>query len=78
MAHRSGYFSEEIGRDFYAFYAATLRGSIDRRAKPATQPPLKATLVHGILVDISKTTSRRFLYGTSYTLPINMIEFDYR
>ncbi|KAG5585465.1 hypothetical protein H5410_045899 [Solanum commersonii] len=27
-------YSEEIMREFYAFYAATLRGSIDKRSKP--------------------------------------------
>uniref|UniRef100_M1DX05 Integrase core domain containing protein n=1 Tax=Solanum tuberosum TaxID=4113 RepID=M1DX05_SOLTU len=78
MAPSPGAFGEERVREFYASYAATLRGSIDRRSKPATQAPLTATLVHGFSVDISETTIRKFLYGPSHTLPINTTKFDYR
>jgi len=73
-----GSYSEEIVREFYASYAATLRGSIENLAKPTTQPPLKATLVCGFSVDISEATIRRFIYGPGHTLAINMGKFDYR
>uniref|UniRef100_M1DWS1 Integrase core domain containing protein n=1 Tax=Solanum tuberosum TaxID=4113 RepID=M1DWS1_SOLTU len=45
MARSPGSFSEEIIREFYASYTTTLKGSIDKRAKPAAQPPLTATLL---------------------------------
>jgi len=61
MARSPGSYSEEIVKEFYASYTATFRGSIERLAKPATQPPLKDTLVDGFSVDISETTIRRFL-----------------
>lgn len=35
MARSLGSYSEEIFREFYTSYVATLRGSIDRQAKPA-------------------------------------------
>ena len=34
-----GRYSEEVVREFYASYVATLRSHIDRRAAPAKQPP---------------------------------------
>uniref|UniRef100_M1DNZ0 Integrase core domain containing protein n=1 Tax=Solanum tuberosum TaxID=4113 RepID=M1DNZ0_SOLTU len=77
MARSTGFFSEEIVREFYAPYAATLRGSIDRRENPSAQPPLKATLVCGFSIYISETTIRRFLYGPGNTLSINTAKFDY-
>nr|ABI34335.1 Integrase core domain containing protein [Solanum demissum] len=45
-------------RGVLASYAATLRGSIDRRAKPAARAPFIATLVRGLSVDISEDTIR--------------------
>ena len=36
-----GRYSEEVVREFYAFYVATLRSQIDRRAAPAKQAPLE-------------------------------------
>lgn len=33
-------YSEEIIREFYAFYVGTLRGSIDRRERPSKKDPL--------------------------------------
>ncbi|KAK4737225.1 hypothetical protein R3W88_000922 [Solanum pinnatisectum] len=74
MARPSGTYREEIVREFYVSYAATIRGSINKRAKPADQPPLEATLVRGCTVDISETTLRRFIYGPANTLPINTAE----
>ncbi|KAK4731644.1 hypothetical protein R3W88_024632 [Solanum pinnatisectum] len=71
MAHSPGSYSEEIVREFYASYAATIRGSISKWAKPTAQPPLEATLFWGFTVDISETTICRFIYGTDHTLPIN-------
>uniref|UniRef100_M1DXE6 Integrase core domain containing protein n=1 Tax=Solanum tuberosum TaxID=4113 RepID=M1DXE6_SOLTU len=78
MARSLGSFSEEIVREFYASDPTTLRGSIDKRVKPAAQTPLTATLVHGFSIDISKTTIHRFLYGPGNTLPINTANFNYR
>ncbi|KAG5591370.1 hypothetical protein H5410_041884 [Solanum commersonii] len=44
MARDPGTYSEEIVREFYASYAATLRGSISKRSKPLAQDPLTSTL----------------------------------
>ncbi|KAG5616131.1 hypothetical protein H5410_015955 [Solanum commersonii] len=63
MARDPGTYSEEIVREFYAFYASTLRGSISKWSKPLAQDPLTSTLVQGCPVDISPATIRRFLYG---------------
>ena len=35
-----GRYSEEMVRELYVFYVATLRSQIDRRAAPAKQAPL--------------------------------------
>ncbi|KAG5615279.1 hypothetical protein H5410_015103 [Solanum commersonii] len=71
---------EEIVREFYASYAATLRGSISKRSKPLAQDPLTSTLVRGCPVDISPATIRRFLYGPTagHSWSLNTAEFDYR
>ncbi|KAG5580200.1 hypothetical protein H5410_050827 [Solanum commersonii] len=45
MARDPGTYSEEIVREFYASYAATLWGSISKRSKPLAQDPLTSTLV---------------------------------
>ncbi|KAG5594111.1 hypothetical protein H5410_035343 [Solanum commersonii] len=47
IARDPGTYSEKIVREFYAFYAATLRGSISKRSKPLAQDPLTSTLVRG-------------------------------
>uniref|UniRef100_M1DR53 Uncharacterized protein n=1 Tax=Solanum tuberosum TaxID=4113 RepID=M1DR53_SOLTU len=39
MAQPQGTYNEEIIKEFYAYYAATVRGSISKRANPTTQPP---------------------------------------
>uniref|UniRef100_M1D9G9 Integrase core domain containing protein n=1 Tax=Solanum tuberosum TaxID=4113 RepID=M1D9G9_SOLTU len=39
MAQPQGTYNEEIVKEFYASYATTVRGSISKRANPATQPP---------------------------------------
>ncbi|KAG5576770.1 hypothetical protein H5410_056904 [Solanum commersonii] len=44
MARDPGTYSEEIVREFYASYAATLRGSISKRSKPLAKDPLTSTL----------------------------------
>uniref|UniRef100_M1DE44 Integrase core domain containing protein n=1 Tax=Solanum tuberosum TaxID=4113 RepID=M1DE44_SOLTU len=54
MEWSPGSYSEEIVREFYASYAATVRNSISKQAKPAAQPPLESTLVRGFPVDISE------------------------
>ncbi|KAG5619638.1 hypothetical protein H5410_004856 [Solanum commersonii] len=80
MARDPGTYSEEIVREFYASYAATLRGSISKRSKPLAQDPLTSTLVRGCPVDISPATIRRFLYGPTagHSWSLNTAEFDYR
>ena len=40
-----GRYSEEMVREFYASYVATLRSQIDRRAAPAKQAPLEQVRV---------------------------------
>uniref|UniRef100_M1E0U2 Integrase core domain containing protein n=1 Tax=Solanum tuberosum TaxID=4113 RepID=M1E0U2_SOLTU len=71
---------EEIVREFYASYAATLRGSISKRSKPLAQDPLTSTMVRCCPVDISPTTISHFLYGptTGHSWSLNTAEFDYR
>ncbi|KAG5599411.1 hypothetical protein H5410_030781 [Solanum commersonii] len=80
MAQDPGTYSEEMVREFYASYAATLRGSISKRSKPLAQDPLTSTLVRGCPVDISPATIRRFLYGPTagHSWSLNIAEFDYR
>ncbi|KAG5595790.1 hypothetical protein H5410_037022 [Solanum commersonii] len=80
MARDPGTYSEEIVREFYASYAATLRGSISKRSKPLAQDPLTSTLVRGCPVDISPATIRRFLYGPTagHSWSLNTAKFDYR
>uniref|UniRef100_M1DWJ5 Integrase core domain containing protein n=1 Tax=Solanum tuberosum TaxID=4113 RepID=M1DWJ5_SOLTU len=63
MARDPGTYSEEIVREFYASYAATLRGLISKRSKPLAQDPLTSTMVRGCPVDISPATISLFLYG---------------
>ena len=79
-AHSLGRHSEELVREFYASYVATLISQIDRWASLAKQAPLEHIRVRGIKVDISLPDIRRYLYGediesnrTSLTA-----EFDYR
>ena len=45
MARSLGSSSEEIVRELYDSYVATLRGSINRRARPAKQDKLTSVLV---------------------------------
>ncbi|WMV50329.1 hypothetical protein MTR67_043714 [Solanum verrucosum] len=71
-------YSEEMTREFYASYAATVRNSISKNDKPLAQPPLQSTLVRNSLVDISDATICRFISGPAHTLPINTVEYDYR
>uniref|UniRef100_M1DG60 Integrase core domain containing protein n=1 Tax=Solanum tuberosum TaxID=4113 RepID=M1DG60_SOLTU len=80
MARDPGTYREEIVREFYASYVATLRGSISKRSKPLAQDPLTSTMVRGFSVDISPATISRFLYGptTGHSWSLNTAEFDYR
>uniref|UniRef100_M1DI20 Integrase core domain containing protein n=1 Tax=Solanum tuberosum TaxID=4113 RepID=M1DI20_SOLTU len=73
-------YNEEILREFYASYAATLRGSISKRLKLLAQDPLTSMLVRSCSVDIPPATIRRFLYGptTGHSWSVNTTEFDYR
>lgn len=59
-------YSEEIVREFYGSYLATLQGSIHNRAKLTKQDPLTYTIC-------------RFLYGptTGITWSLNSVEFGY-
>ena len=58
-------YNEEMVREFYASYVATLRSQIDRRDAPAKQAPLEQVRVRGVQVDISLPAICRFLYGES-------------
>ncbi|TMX04112.1 hypothetical protein EJD97_011552, partial [Solanum chilense] len=75
-----GRYSEELVREFYASYVATLRSQIDRRAAPAKQAPLEQVRVRGVQVDISLPAIRRFLYRESVDATPTPLtaEFDYR
>ena len=79
-AHPLGRYSEEVVREFYASYVATLQSQIDRRAAPVKQAPLEQVRVRGVQVDISLPAIRRFLYSESAdaTRTTYIIEFDYR
>ena len=75
-----GRYSEEMVREFYASYVATLQSHIDRRAAPAKQAPLEQVRVHGVQVDISLPAIRWFLYGENVDAnrtPLTA-EFDYQ
>lgn len=61
MAQDLDSYTEEIIREFYVSYVASLRGSIDKRARPAKQDRLTYTIVWGCGVDISKSTIRRYM-----------------
>ncbi|KAG5610278.1 hypothetical protein H5410_021559 [Solanum commersonii] len=80
MARNPETYSEEIVREFYVSYAATLRGSISKQSKPIAQDPLTSTMVRGFSVDKSHATISRFLYGptTGNSWSLNTTEFDYR
>uniref|UniRef100_M1D9T7 Integrase core domain containing protein n=1 Tax=Solanum tuberosum TaxID=4113 RepID=M1D9T7_SOLTU len=80
MAQAPRTYSEEIVREFYASYTATLRGSISKRTKPTEQDPFTSTMVPGCLVHISRATISRFLYSpiTGYSWSLNITQFDYR
>ena len=75
-----GRYSEEMVREFYASYVATLRSYIDRRASPTKQAPLEHVRVRGEQVDISLPAIRRFLYGESVDATRTPLtaEFEYR
>uniref|UniRef100_M1DII0 Integrase core domain containing protein n=1 Tax=Solanum tuberosum TaxID=4113 RepID=M1DII0_SOLTU len=80
MARDPGTYSEEMVWEFYASYAATLRGSISKQSKPIAQDHLTTTMVRGCPVDISHATISRFLYGptTGHSWSLNTTEFEYR
>ncbi|KAG5615197.1 hypothetical protein H5410_015021, partial [Solanum commersonii] len=63
MARDPGTYSEEIVREFYASYVATLRDSISKRSKSMDQDILTSTTVRGCSMDKSYATINRFLYG---------------
>ena len=75
-----GRYSEEMVREFYASYVATLRLRIDRRAAPAKQAPLEQIRVQDVQVDISLPFIRQFLYGEGVDATRTPLttEFDYR
>uniref|UniRef100_M1DI70 Integrase core domain containing protein n=1 Tax=Solanum tuberosum TaxID=4113 RepID=M1DI70_SOLTU len=79
MARDPGTYSEEIVQEFYASYAATLRGRIHKNAKLAAQDPLTSTMVRGISVNLSHTTINRFFYSPNphHTWADSTAEFDY-
>ena len=75
-----GRYSEEMVREFYESYVATLRSQIDMRAAPAKQAPLEQVRVRGVKVDISLPAICRFLYdkGVDATQTPLTAEFNYR
>ena len=71
---------EELVRDVYASYVATLRSQIYRRDAPAKQAPLDHIQVRGKWVDISLLSILRYLYGKDVDATRNPLtaEFKYR
>lgn len=57
MARSLGSYREEIAREFYTSYLSTLRGSIDRWARPTKQDPLTSYLVGGAKLIFGRTLS---------------------
>ena len=78
IARSFGHYSEELVREFYAYYVATVRSQIDRRDALAKQDPLENVTVRGIQVDISLHSIHRYLYGKDVDTTRNplTIEFD--
>ena len=74
-----GLYIEEMVREFYASYVATLRSQIDRQAAPAKKAPLEQVRVRGVEVDISLPAIHRFQYGESAdaTRTPHTADFDY-
>ncbi|KAK4713489.1 hypothetical protein R3W88_019396 [Solanum pinnatisectum] len=77
MVESPGRYNEEMVREFYASYAATVTSALPPRAKVLAQLPLLTTMVRVLPVEILATTIRRFIYGPTHTLPINKAEYDY-
>uniref|UniRef100_M1DUG9 Integrase core domain containing protein n=1 Tax=Solanum tuberosum TaxID=4113 RepID=M1DUG9_SOLTU len=73
-----GKFSEEMTREFYASYAATVHNDISKQEKPLAQPLLLATFVQKFSIDIFETTICWFIYGSAHNLLINITEYVYR
>ena len=73
-------YSEELVREFYTSYVATLRSHIYRRAASTKQVPLDLIRVCGKQVDISLPAIRRYLYGEDVdaTGTFFTAEFNYR
>lgn len=76
MATSLGTYSLNIIREFYVCYMATVIKGTLKKAKIIYHPPLQRTLVHDVLIDISETIIRRFLYGTDYQPPTTTAEFE--
>ena len=72
--------SQELVREIYASYVATLRSQIDRRATPAKQAPLDHVRVCGIQVAISLPAISGYLYGEDFYANRSPLtaEFDYQ
>ena len=73
-----GQYSEELVKDFYASYVATLRSKIDRRAAPAKQDPLDHISVRGKQVDISLPAIRQYLYGEDVDATRTSLTADFK
>ena len=56
-----GRHSEELVREFYASYVATLRSQIDRQDAPAKQAPLEHVRVRGIQFHTSLPAILKYL-----------------
>ena len=68
IARLLGRYSEEVVREFYASYVATLRSQIDRRAAPAKQAPLEQVRVWAC-----RSTFPCQLSADSYTARVQML-----
>lgn len=80
MSRDHGMYTEEIVWEFYASYAATLWGSIYKKANPKTQDPLRSTMFRGVRVIITYTTISQFLYAPNpdNSWAANTTDFDYQ
>ena len=72
-ARALGHYSEEMVREFYASYVASIRSKLDRRASPAKHTPLDYVRVRSYWVDISLLSIHRFIYGANVMLPGHLL-----
>lgn len=64
--------------EFFASYAAKMLVSLLKGKKPLTQCRLTHTRVRSVHIDILDTTIHRMLFGSEFSAPKTIIEFDRR